>query len=145
MATDAATQEATERADPSPSLQTRPGDAVAHACAGGNAMQLWGVGHALCVQEKFLHDRIKIAGKTGVLGDAITITREASQLTVTSKVHISKRYLKVHTHAGRHRAGCKCEAARPRLPRARTRRGHDERRVRSGCDSAAHGMRNGRS
>jgi hypothetical protein len=34
-----------------------------------------------------------------VLGDAIQITREASQLTVTSKVHISKRYLKVQTHA----------------------------------------------
>lgn len=54
--------------------------------------------HWCCLQEKFLHDRIKIAGKTGVLGDAIQITREASQLTVTSKVHISKRYLKVqHT------------------------------------------------
>jgi large subunit ribosomal protein L22e len=47
--------------------------------------------------EKFLHDRIKIAGKTGVLGDAITITRDASQLTVTSKIHISKRYLKYLT------------------------------------------------
>ncbi len=52
-------------------------------------------------QEKFLHDRIKIGGKTGVLGEAIQITREAAQLTVTSKVHISKRYLKVHKHSAR--------------------------------------------
>ncbi len=59
----------------------------------------------LCVfsQEKFLHDRIKIAGKTGVLGEAIQITRDASTLTVTSKVHISKRYLKVtYTHSYTH-------------------------------------------
>ena len=47
------------------------------------------------LQEKFLHDRIKIGGKTGVLGESITISKEASQLTVTSKIHISKRYLKV--------------------------------------------------
>ena len=47
--------------------------------------------------EKFLHDRIKVEGKTGVLGDAITITRDASTLTVTSKIHISKRYLKYLT------------------------------------------------
>jgi len=49
----------------------------------------------LVVQEKFLHDTIKIGGKTGVLGEAIQIAREASQITVTSKIHISKRYLKV--------------------------------------------------
>jgi len=47
--------------------------------------------------EKFLHDRIKIGGKTGVLGEAITITREASTITVQSKIHISKRYLKYLT------------------------------------------------
>jgi len=49
------------------------------------------------VQEKFLHDRIKIGGKTGVLGESIQITREASTITVSSKVHISKRYLKYLT------------------------------------------------
>lgn len=53
--------------------------------------------HLPAVQEKFLHDRIKIGGKVGVLGDAIAIVRDASQLTVTSKVHISKRYLKYLT------------------------------------------------
>jgi len=47
--------------------------------------------------EKFLHDRIKIGGKTGVLGEAIQITRDAAQLTITSKIHISKRYLKYLT------------------------------------------------
>jgi len=47
--------------------------------------------------EKFLHDRIKIGGKTGVLGDQVSITCEQSQVTVTSKVHMSKRYIKYLT------------------------------------------------
>ena len=47
--------------------------------------------------EKFLHDRIKIGGKTGVLGEQVTITREGSVITVTSKVALSKRYLKYLT------------------------------------------------
>jgi len=47
--------------------------------------------------EKFLHDRIKIDGKTGVLGELITITRDGNIITVTSKTHISKRYLKYLT------------------------------------------------
>lgn len=47
--------------------------------------------------EKFLHDRIKIDGKTGVLGENVSISREGSVLTVSSKVHISKRYLKYLT------------------------------------------------
>ena len=44
-----------------------------------------------------------------MLGEAIAITREASQLTVTSKIHISKRYLKVHNKREQHeqRAGCR--------------------------------------
>lgn len=50
-----------------------------------------------CLQEKFLHDRIKVGGKTGVLGDSVAITREASQLTITSKIPMSKRYLKYLT------------------------------------------------
>merc|ERR1711966_235741 len=47
--------------------------------------------------EKFLHDRIKIDGKTGVLGDKITIVREDNQIHVTAKIHFSKRYLKYLT------------------------------------------------
>jgi len=47
--------------------------------------------------EKFLHDRIKIEGKTGVLGDQVTITRDGSIVTVVTKTHISKRYLKYLT------------------------------------------------
>jgi len=47
--------------------------------------------------EKFLHDRIKIGGKTGVLGEQVTITREGSVITVQSKVALSKRYLKYLT------------------------------------------------
>jgi len=47
--------------------------------------------------EKFLHDRIKVAGKTGVLGDSVTIAREGNQVHVTAKVDFSKRYLKYLT------------------------------------------------
>lgn len=48
-------------------------------------------------QEKYLHDRFKLAGKTGVLGDLVTITRDNTTLHVTSTVHFSKRYLKYLT------------------------------------------------
>ncbi|BEI82942.1 hypothetical protein CcaverHIS002_0308100 [Cutaneotrichosporon cavernicola] len=44
--------------------------------------------------EKFLHDRIKVDGKTGQLGDSIQITKEANKLVLTSQVPFSKRYLK---------------------------------------------------
>merc|ERR1712127_850548 len=47
--------------------------------------------------EKFLHDRIKIKGKTGVLGDSVTIVREGSSINVTCKIAFSKRYLKYLT------------------------------------------------
>merc|ERR1719476_281365 len=47
--------------------------------------------------EKFLHDRIKINGKTGVLGDSVTIVREGSSINVTCKIAFSKRYLKYLT------------------------------------------------
>merc|ERR1719473_424103 len=47
--------------------------------------------------EKFLHDRIKINGKTGVLGDSVTIVREGSAIHVTCKIAFSKRYLKYLT------------------------------------------------
>ncbi|KAM7275450.1 hypothetical protein ACFE04_017316 [Oxalis oulophora] len=47
--------------------------------------------------EKFLQERIKVAGKTGNLGDAVTISREKNKITVTSDTNFSKRYLKYLT------------------------------------------------
>ncbi|KAL4243206.1 ribosomal protein eL22 family protein [Abortiporus biennis] len=48
--------------------------------------------------EKYLHDRIKVDGKTGQLGDNIKIHRDGDvKLTVTSNVDLSKRYLKYLT------------------------------------------------
>ncbi|CAI5703967.1 hypothetical protein KXD40_002483 [Peronospora effusa] len=47
--------------------------------------------------EKFLHDRIKVGGKTGVLGDAVKITREKTKLQVVAAPPFSKRYLKYLT------------------------------------------------
>ncbi|KAJ1624921.1 ribosomal protein L22e, partial [Pavlovales sp. CCMP2436] len=44
--------------------------------------------------EKFLQDRLKVAGKTGNLGSNVVIGREKSKLTVTSEIALSKRYLK---------------------------------------------------
>jgi len=48
-------------------------------------------------QEKFLHDRIKVNGKAGVLGDAVKITREKTKINVTAVAPFSKRYLKYLT------------------------------------------------
>ncbi|CCM00898.1 uncharacterized protein FIBRA_02944 [Fibroporia radiculosa] len=48
--------------------------------------------------EKYLHDRIKIEGKTGQLGENIKIARDGdTKLTVSSSVPLSKRYLKYLT------------------------------------------------
>ncbi|KAH7880583.1 ribosomal protein L22e [Lentinula edodes] len=49
--------------------------------------------------EKFLHDRIKVAGKAGQLGDNVKIARDSSnnKITVTSNIPLSKRYLKYLT------------------------------------------------
>merc|ERR1740133_529388 len=47
--------------------------------------------------EKFLHDRIKVNGKTGALGDAVTITRDKTKLLITAEAPFSKRYLKYLT------------------------------------------------
>jgi len=45
-----------------------------------------------------LHDRIKVDGKAGQLGDNIKITRDGSvKLTITSNIPLSKRYLKYLT------------------------------------------------
>ncbi|RUS15365.1 putative 60S ribosomal protein L22 [Endogone sp. FLAS-F59071] len=48
--------------------------------------------------EKFLHDRIKVSGRTNNLGEAITITRgDDSKITVVASTPLSKRYLKYLT------------------------------------------------
>ncbi|XP_004495695.1 large ribosomal subunit protein eL22z-like [Cicer arietinum] len=47
--------------------------------------------------EKFLQERIKVGGKPGALGDAVTVSREKSKITVTSDSNFSKRYLKYLT------------------------------------------------
>ncbi|KAI5084052.1 hypothetical protein GOP47_0001063 [Adiantum capillus-veneris] len=47
--------------------------------------------------EKFLQDRIKVGGKAGVLGDAVSIAREKNKISVTSESAFSKRYLKYLT------------------------------------------------
>ncbi|KAL7754148.1 60S ribosomal protein L22 [Sorochytrium milnesiophthora] len=45
--------------------------------------------------EKYLHDRIKVNGRTGALGEKVKITREGdSKVTVTAHIAFSKRYLK---------------------------------------------------
>ena len=45
-------------------------------------------------QEKFLLDRIKVGGKTGNLGDLVTVSRDKAKIVVTSDTAFSKRYLK---------------------------------------------------
>jgi len=47
--------------------------------------------------EKFLHDRFKVAGKTGVLGDLVSISVEGNVITLGTKVQFAKRYLKYLT------------------------------------------------
>eukprot|EP00824_Muranothrix_gubernata_P018599 TRINITY_DN37712_c0_g1_i1.p2 TRINITY_DN37712_c0_g1~~TRINITY_DN37712_c0_g1_i1.p2 ORF type:complete len:151 (-),score=26.11 TRINITY_DN37712_c0_g1_i1:23-475(-) len=47
--------------------------------------------------EKFLHDRIKVDGKTNNLGDIVSVAREGSKVHVTASGRFSKRYLKYLT------------------------------------------------
>ncbi|KAK2461814.1 hypothetical protein APHAL10511_006277 [Amanita phalloides] len=48
--------------------------------------------------EKFLHDRIKVDGKAGQLGENVKITRDGhSKITVAASIQFSKRYLKYLT------------------------------------------------
>lgn len=48
--------------------------------------------------EKFLHDRIKVDGKAGQLGDAVHISREGEgKIVVKTTIPFSKRYLKYLT------------------------------------------------
>ncbi|TPX39077.1 hypothetical protein SeMB42_g06483 [Synchytrium endobioticum] len=52
----------------------------------------------LAAFEKFLHDRIKVAGRTNNLGESIAISRKGSEIAVTVKdVQFAKRYLKYLT------------------------------------------------
>ncbi|KAG2322547.1 hypothetical protein Bca4012_056692 [Brassica carinata] len=47
--------------------------------------------------EKFLQERIKVGGKPGALGDAVSITTAKGKITVTADSNFSKRYLKYLT------------------------------------------------
>lgn len=49
------------------------------------------------LQEKFLKERFKVAGKTGNLGSNVQFERQKMKVYVTSDVHFSKRYLKYLT------------------------------------------------
>merc|ERR1711924_455915 len=47
--------------------------------------------------ERFLQERIKVDGKTGNLGEKVTISREKAKIFVTAELPFSKRYLKYLT------------------------------------------------
>jgi len=47
--------------------------------------------------ERFLHDKIKVNGKAGVLGDVVTVTRDKAKIMVTAHGPFAKRYLKYLT------------------------------------------------
>jgi len=51
----------------------------------------------VALQEKYLHERIKVNGKTNNLGNAVTIERTKTKLVINSEVPFSKRYLKYLT------------------------------------------------
>merc|ERR1712028_60089 len=44
--------------------------------------------------EKFLKERIKVDGKTGNLGERVTVTRDKSKIHVSAEAPFSKKYLK---------------------------------------------------
>merc|ERR1719408_251826 len=44
--------------------------------------------------EKFLLDRIKVGGKTGNLGEVVSVSRDKAKVSVTAETAFSKRYLK---------------------------------------------------
>mmetsp|Transcript_11501 Transcript_11501/g.23386 ORF Transcript_11501/g.23386 Transcript_11501/m.23386 type:complete len:96 (-) Transcript_11501:852-1139(-) len=46
---------------------------------------------------KFLHDRVKINGKTGQLGEKVEILREKNKVVIVAEAPFSKRYLKYLT------------------------------------------------
>ena len=44
--------------------------------------------------EKYLHDRIKVGGKAGDLGDKVKISKDRTKIHVQAELPFSKRYLK---------------------------------------------------
>merc|ERR1719263_1571048 len=44
--------------------------------------------------EKFLLDKIKVGGKTGNLGNLVSVSRDKAKVQVSSDTALSKRYLK---------------------------------------------------
>jgi len=46
------------------------------------------------MKEKYLHERIKVNGKTGNLGNNVVIEKNKARITVSTDVPFSKRYLK---------------------------------------------------
>mmetsp|Transcript_38792 Transcript_38792/g.78253 ORF Transcript_38792/g.78253 Transcript_38792/m.78253 type:complete len:124 (-) Transcript_38792:2-373(-) len=44
--------------------------------------------------EKFLQNRIKVDGKTGNLGEKVTVSRDKAKIHVSAEAPFSKRYLK---------------------------------------------------
>lgn len=51
----------------------------------------------MILQEKYLHERIKVNGKMNNFGNAVSIERNKTKITVVSAVAFSKRYLKYLT------------------------------------------------
>ncbi|XP_073248423.1 large ribosomal subunit protein eL22-like [Porites lutea] len=47
--------------------------------------------------EQFLHERIKVGGKTNNFGSDLSIERQKNKITVVSDIPFSKRYLKYLT------------------------------------------------
>jgi large subunit ribosomal protein L22e len=45
----------------------------------------------------FLSERIKVGGKAGALGEAVSVTADKTKVTVTSEIAMSKRYMKYLT------------------------------------------------
>jgi hypothetical protein len=49
------------------------------------------------LQEAYLKERIKVAGKTGNLAGAVSLERTKTRVTINADIHFSKRYLKYLT------------------------------------------------
>ena len=45
----------------------------------------------------FLSERIKVGGKAGALGEAVSVSADKTKVTVTSEIAMSKRYMKYLT------------------------------------------------
>jgi len=47
--------------------------------------------------EKYLHERIKVNGKAGMLKDMVTITKDKAKIHISAQPPFSKRYLRYLT------------------------------------------------